>query len=58
SHAQYHAKKFYEGLGFVQIGDSFEEVGIRYIYMEFFYSSIITYRCHESSVRLEANAGN
>ena len=39
SHAQYHAKKFYEGLGFVQIGDSFEEVGIRHIYMEFFFTA-------------------
>ena len=35
-HTQYHAKRFYEGLGFVQIGDSFKEVGIRHVYMEFF----------------------
>ena len=34
-HAQRHAQRFYETLGFKQIGAEFEEAGIPHIYMEY-----------------------
>ena len=34
-HAQSHAQRFYETLGFKQIGAEFEEAGITHIYMEY-----------------------
>jgi predicted GNAT family N-acyltransferase len=34
-HAQCHAQTFYEALGFVQIGEEFEEAGIPHVYMEY-----------------------
>jgi predicted GNAT family N-acyltransferase len=34
-HAQCHAQTFYEALGFVQIGEAFEEADIPHIYMEY-----------------------
>ena len=34
-HAQCHAQTFYKALGFFQIGQEFEEVGIPHIYMEY-----------------------
>jgi predicted GNAT family N-acyltransferase len=34
-HAQCHAQTFYEALGFVQIGQEFEEADIPHIYMEY-----------------------
>ena len=34
-HAQCHAQTFYEALGFVQIGEKFEEANIPHIYMEY-----------------------
>jgi len=34
-HAQRHAQSFYEVLGFIQIGEEFEEAGISHVYMEY-----------------------
>jgi predicted GNAT family N-acyltransferase len=34
-HAQCHAQTFYEAIGFIQIGEEFEEAGIPHIYMEY-----------------------